>query len=1237
MKGMVVCIDVGGTFVDLALFCGSHLLRVEKVLNRPAHPADAVLEGTDTLLADVKGGYGAIDSVIYSTTLAINAIIQRRGTSTALVCTEGFRDALEVRTELPYDLYNPFAEFPEPLVPRALRLGLNERTLADGTIQTRPGRADIERIADTIAKKGAGAVAVSLLHSYANPENERMVGEILSQRLPHVTVSLSSDVLPEVGEYGRTSTVVTNAYLLKIVGQHLDELNDKLKARGFVGRLRAVTSAGGMIEQETAARFPVKLLESGPAAGSVGIANMIGGDLVTFDMGGTTAKTSFLNGGEPQRSSDYEAGRIERFRRGSGLLVKVPTIDIVEIGAGGGSIAHIDQSGALAIGPESASSSPGPVCYGIGGELPTVTDADLVLGYLNPENFLGGVMALDGDRARDAIASEVGEPLGLDATDAALSIYKVVNAHMAQALGVHAAERGINLHRRDMVALGGAGPVHAYAVAEAVGISAVVVPADAGVLSAVGCRAVPASFEAVGTYRGVLREIVRARLTGLFDRLRKLAVRHAGDNGDTYAFDYEVDVQYVGQRSVLVVPFTCSGKVDDTLIASIEAGFEDAYRLRYGRIVSGVDAEAVTWRIRARAESAPDVRISRERPQIQKAASQPGRRTVVFEREGPQETTVLQRSSLLAGQVIEGPALVEDTATTIVIPPNASCTVGDDLSARIDLAQRIAARMKENEAGTRDTELLASSATIGVYWGKLVSIAEESATALVRTAFSRIVTEARDYSCVLCDAKGELISQSLQGLPEFVNSLAEAVPQFLKAHPPEELSEGDVLVSNDPLICTSQMNDFVVVKPIWHRGRIVAYAANVSHSPDVGGRLLGTEAREIFEEGLRLPISKLFEKGQLNELIVSILKANSRVPEVMIGDLMAQVAANSVTEGLMLDFLKIEGLADIDLLAEEIKNRSEQTVNDAIRRIPTGTYTGSVTMDGLDRPLTISCAVSVSQEPPSIAVDFEGTSPQTGGSLNCYLNYIRAEVAYSLLTVLQPGTHINSGSLRPFSVSAPEACLVNAKHPAAVGARSLVVQYVVPAIYNALANVVPGKVLAEPAAPVWPILISGEKPRGGRFVDILFLNGGLGARPNGDGVLIGFPAPVVSSKVELLESEMPFVVQHSELIRGTGGNGAFRGGDGQTFVLKCTSSKPVNVLLRTERLKHAPRGLEGGGDGSVGRVELNGVVLAGKESLWLAQGDVLWLQTAGGGGYGQPSARPEKLLRRDRENGYASE
>jgi N-methylhydantoinase B len=526
------------------------------------------------------------------------------------------------------------------------------------------------------------------------------------------------------------------------------------------------------------------------------------------------------------------------------------------------------------------------------------------------------------------------------------------------------------------------------------------------------------------------------------------------------------------------------------------------------------------------------------------------------------------------------------------------------------------------------------SIALSLHWSKLVSIAEEGAMTIKRTAFSRIVSDAQDYSCVLLDAEGDLIAQPLRSLPEFVGSLQQVARHFLREFPPDRLAPGDTLMTNDPWLNTSQTNDFSLLTPIWRDGNVVAYAASVAHSPDVGGRLLSVSARDVFEEGVCYPMCKLWDGGARNDVLWAILTANCRLPAALVGDLEAQRAAHFVMERLLQRFMDDEALADIEELAAAIKNHSEAAVRRSIALIPDGTYYGAVEMDGLGRPVLIQCAVTV--DGSRITIDFQGTSPVLEGtSLNCGLNYSTAEAIHTALLVCRPDAPVNAGSLRPFTVSAPAGCAVNAQRPTAVGARTLVVQFITSAVLQALAQAVPDRVLAEPAAPVWPIVISGTVS-GHQFIESILLNGGLGAHAAGDGLLLGFPAPVISTKVEVLEADAPVIVESNEYAPDTGGAGQFRGGPGQTFYLRSTEDSPLFVTLRAERIRRGAGGVNGGRRGAPGYVALNGAPLTGKETLTFRQGDVLELQTPGGGGYGDPAKRAPALVMADVRNGVVS-
>ena len=466
----------------------------------------------------------ALGQIIHGTTLVTNALIERKGAPTALLASEGFRDSLEIGREHRYDLYDLQLEMPRPLVPRYLRFGVPGRTLADGS--TLPGHdldeEYVERLARELAAAGIEAVAIAFLNSFANPELERRAREAVQRAAPDIRVSISSDVVPEIREYERTSTTVANVYVQARVERYLRDLEERLARAGFRGALLLLLSSGALATVETAARFPVRLLESGPAGGALAAAAFGAAagyeDLLSFDMGGTTAKFAVIDHGEPLLAHGFEVDRRYRFKKGSGLPIKLPVIEMIEIGAGGGSIARIDALGLLKVGPDSAGADPGPACYGRGGERPTVTDADLVLGYLDPGFFLGGAMSLDVEAAREAIRRDVAEPLGLSVEEAAWGIHQIVNEVMAGAARVHTLERGGDPRRLPVFAFGGAGPVHGYRIAAALGSPRLIVPSGAGVMSAIGFLAAPLAFDFARSFPGRLDALDWARVNGLSDR-----------------------------------------------------------------------------------------------------------------------------------------------------------------------------------------------------------------------------------------------------------------------------------------------------------------------------------------------------------------------------------------------------------------------------------------------------------------------------------------------------------------------------------------------------------------------------------------------------------------------------------------------------------------------------------------------------------------------------------------------
>ena len=686
---LVAGADIGGTFTDVCLLdprTGRSTSR--KVLTSHRDPGEAVLVGLAEALAEEGRAPAEVAVLVHATTLATNALIERTGARTGMLTTRGFRDVIEVGHEQLYDLYDIHLDLPPPLVPRALRRPVTERTASDGERLAGLDAESADAAVRFLVERGVESIAVCFLHAYANPENERAAADRVRALAPKVPVSTSSEVLPELGELPRFSTTVANAYVQPLVSRYLAGLEARLRAAGHRGAFTVVNSRGGTMSARTAARFPIRMLESGPAAGahaaSVLARRLRTRNLLSFDMGGTSAKICLVRNHTPQVTVEFEAARIARFKRKSGLPVRIPVVDLIEIGAGGGSIARVDDLGLPAVGPRSAGSEPGPACYARGGERPTVTDADAVLGYLNPEYFLGGRLRLDTGAAQTALEAHVGRPLGIPAAEAAWTVFRQVNEQMARAAAVHASEHGVDLGRFALLAFGGAGPIHAAPVARALGIRRIVVPPDPGVLSALGAVLAPPRFDLAATYRSELARLDVGRVNRLLADLeaRGRALLDEIEASGPREVVRQVDMRYRNQRYEVPVDLPPAGELDRGGLPGVEARFHRAYERRYGRTIRGVEAEAVTWRVSVAARAPATLRSARRaagpaaRPPPPRAAhaSPAGRRPAWFGN-GFVETPFHRRARLPARACIEGPAIIEEDGSTTVVPPGARAGV----------------------------------------------------------------------------------------------------------------------------------------------------------------------------------------------------------------------------------------------------------------------------------------------------------------------------------------------------------------------------------------------------------------------------------------------------------------------------------------------------------------------------------------------------------------------------------
>ncbi|MFO7805569.1 MAG: hydantoinase/oxoprolinase family protein [Paracoccaceae bacterium] len=668
-------VDIGGTFTDVVLEVGAERFST-KVLTTYAAPENAIIDGMHQVCAKAGVAPGDIGQIIHGTTLATNALIERRGAKTALITTEGFRDVIEMRTESRFEQYDLNLVLPEPLLPRQMRYTVTERMDARGEVLVAIDRAEVEAVVDRIAGAGFESVAIGLLHSYLNPAHERLVAEVVAERMPAAMVSLSCEVSPQMREYERFNTTVANAYIKPLMKSYLGRLEGRLRDEGATCDVFLMHSGGGIISIESAADFPVRLVESGPAGGAVfaaHIAARYGLDKVlSFDMGGTTAKICLIKNHTPKTSRVFEVARTYRFKKGSGMPISIPVIDMVEIGAGGGSLAHVDAMRQIRVGPESAGSEPGPACYGRGGQKPAVTDADLVLGKLDPDNFAGGSITLDSAASSAALTQVIGDTLDMDATEAAFGLAEVVDENMANAARVHAVENGEDLSDYTMIAFGGAAPLHAGRLCEKLGVDRLLVPPGAGVGSAIGFLRAPFSFEANRSVYMRLSDFDPAQIKGLLKELQDEAtgfVRKC-DASAVILSEFKVYMRYTGQGWEIPVALTEDQAMAPNADTFLRL-FEEDYTKLFGRTVSGLDVEITVWSVNATTPPEEVSRMAPAKPQGEAATS--GSRDIFDPAQGHYQTArIVDRTAMTEGQTVPGPAAIVEDETTIIVPASRS-------------------------------------------------------------------------------------------------------------------------------------------------------------------------------------------------------------------------------------------------------------------------------------------------------------------------------------------------------------------------------------------------------------------------------------------------------------------------------------------------------------------------------------------------------------------------------------
>ena len=1228
-------VDVGGTFTDLLLVDPtSGAMRVAKVPSTPADQSDGFMAG----LAALGEGAQGFETVVHGTTVGTNAVLERKGVPCALITTRGFRDTLELgrRTRPnPWGMTGHFA----PIVPRERRFEVAERIDAAGAVVT-PLDEDEVRAATLKARAaGAEALIVHFIHAYLNPTHECSAGAIAREVWPDVHITLGSDILREVREFERGSTAALNGYIQPIMTRYLDRIAARLGAAAAAGEaeLLVMQGNGGMMSAGIAGEKAVQTVMSGPAAGVIAAARLGAAagfpNLISCDMGGTSFDIAIVKGGVPATTTEKDIAY--------GMPLRVPMVDIQTIGAGGGSIARIDAGGILRVGPESAGAAPGPICYGRGGREPTVTDANLLLGRIDARAIGGLDAPPDIDAVRRIVRARIGEPLGLDEAAAAAAILSVVDHQMAGAARLVSVDKGHDPRDFALFAFGGAGPMHATAIAAELGVPHVLVPRFPGITSALGCVLADVRHDFVRTLHQPLEEVRPAEADRILaDQAAegRALLAHEGVTVAAVAVAHEADLFYRGQSHVFRVPV---GE-DGFSAPAVRDAFAALYRERFDIVLPEMQPILVNLRTTVRGVRPPlDLALAPGQDGATLKAALIETRPVYFDGAWA-ETPVYRRDSLPGDAVIAGPAVIQQLDTTILVEPGSEARA-DALGNLVLTVPQAAA-----EAGAGVGAAL-DPVTLAVIESGLQQVASEMDLVHQRTSFSPVISEAYDRSNgIYAPDTGQIVAQGELGLPIFLGVMQSTTQAVIEAR--DDLEPGDIVLVNDPYFGGTHLMDVKMVRPFFYRGRLWAYLSNTGHWPDTGGMVPGgfpSQATEIQQEGLRLPPVKLHRRGVLDDDILQIVLANIRVPEERIGDIRAQIGALSVGERRLTQLLDKHGEATVNRAIEVLKERSERQMRAHIASVPDGEYVFSSYMDsdGVDdAPLEVRARVTV--DGSALAVDFAGSSPPCRGPVNSVWATTLASV-YCAVKHIFPDVPINAGCFRPITVTPPHGTFLYAEYPRPVsGCAAETAQRIMEAVFGAFGRAMPERMFAAPAGTSGNFSLGGDDPaEGRRYVMYIFSGGGYGGWWEGDGLTNGCSSVGISKTqpAEILEQHYPILFEEYALREGSGGAGRHRGGFGVSYRVRLLRGEATASFMM-DHGRTGPHGLAGGLPGACNRIEVrrgNTVEapphLSKGEGYRLTPGDTVQVRTPGGGGLGDPRERAPARVAADLGRGYLTE
>ncbi len=1215
---MRIGIDVGGTFTDLvAMDEGDTAPVVFKTPTTPADPSDGVIAGIEGLAAsmglDARGLLERAQVIIHGTTVATNTLVERKGANVGLITTEGFRDLLEIREGLKEDRYNLRMDQVEPLAPRYLRVGVAERVDSGGAVRRELDAEGLRREIEYLKSEGVDSVAICFLFSFLNPDHEIEAERIVREMMPDAYVSASHVILPQIKEFDRLSTTSLNAYVGPSLSGYLERLETRVSEAGGSAPLFVIQSNGGIATVADSSEQAVRSILSGPAGGAAGaahVARQLGENrVIALDMGGTSTDITLIEDGAPHVTGEkFEAG----------WKIAVPTVDIHTLGAGGGSIARVDEGGVLRVGPTSAGAAPGPACYGRGGTQPTVTDAALVLGLLDADKFLGGAVELNLDLATRAIRSQIAQPLGLDVDEAAEGILRVVSSSIAEGIRLASVSRGLDPREFALIGFGGAAGLIATRVAREIGIGRVLIPPAGPVLSAFGMMASDLKRDLAVSHPSSLSSVdldgVRSAFAALTEEGRE-RIRSAGASESDINVHLSADMRYLDQIYEVTVDVPDLDLPDDDLRTRWAENMHERFERLYAYRQQEQDIRIVTLR-----------------------ASAVGRLSVDGGAATQDEGATASPSDGAPGKVTNGPAVINTDYNTVV--------VGEGCSARFDRSGVLHIEV-ETTAQAGDDSREGDSVTLSVVGNRLESIAVEMMDVMLRTALSQILNASRDFSTAILDGQCRLVAQG-EGIPVHVSALPVAGRAVLDYFG-DDIAPGDVFLLNDPYFGGSHLPDITVIRPVFVDGALRFMTVNRAHHTDVGGGTHGgynPSASEIFHEGLRIPPLRIYDRDVPRDDLLQMMAANVRYPKNFLGDLNAQIGSVLTAERRIRELSDHYGPDRLTRIVDGILDATEAQVRNFISDWPDGEYFGEslVDDDGFDSELIpIRARVAIAGD--TLTIDLSESAPQVTGFINSAYANTRS-LAHAAIMYLAPyDVPKNEGSMGPLKVIAPRGLIVNADAPAPVCmSTNHCAEEIVEAIFKALAQAVPEAVNAGFSRRL-RYAITGKDPRTGEsFLWHFFMaRGGGGASLGHDGWScvgeVNVAGGIRANSVEVTEERFPLFVINHELRPGSAGNGQWRGGlgavceiiyEGDGDALLNTAGDgavvpPFGALGGEPGLPHR-YSIVSGGEETVLRTKQTGVVVR--------QGDRIVALSSGGGGYGDPTLRSRESSEWDRRNGY---